>query len=558
MQAENTAIFSGGTIYTMNASAPHAEALVVRGPTIVYVGDVAGAAAYDSPDARHIDLAGGMLLPGFIDAHDHLAMGAAAKVGVDLTGITGTANVLAAVRVWIDAQPADAALRGHGWLPASFDEGTPRREWLDEITGDRPMTLFSADAHDLWFNTAAMRACGITDTTPDPVPGAQYYVRDDDGWPTGHAVEGAAVLAITSPLGYFSPEGIAEAMALTIDRAAGWGITSYFEAGILIGDDQDAAEPVYRILLDRDRAGDLPVRVVGSVWTRNNTDDPEHVARTLRDWNARLASEHVTISVTKMWADGTMMSSGALLLEPFRGRDGEYGTMSFSPEHIEAQVEATQRAGFDMHIHNDGDGSVRVILDAIERVQQRLGRENVRHTVCHNALVHPDDVGRFAELGVVANVTPLWGTDYSGTYIDLYDELLGHDRVERELFPYGDLVRSGATVTYGSDIPGVLIEEVSPLLHIEAAVTRQRPGRPDDRVFIERQRVTLEQALRAATINGAYQLRLEERVGSLEVGKRADLVMLDRNLFEVEPHEIHTARVRLTMMDGRVTFDSLA
>jgi predicted amidohydrolase YtcJ len=257
-----------------------------------------------------------------------------------------------------------------------------------------------------------------------------------------------------------------------------------------------------------------------------------------------------------MWADGTMMSYGALLLELFHGHPHEYGTMSFSPEHIEAQIEATQRAGFDMHIHNDGDGSVRVILDAIERVQERLGRGPERHTVCHNPLVHPTDVGRFAELGVIANVTPLWGTDYSGTYIDIYTDLLGSDRVERESYPNGDLVRSGAVVTFGADIPGVLTEEIAPLMHVEAAVTRQRPGHAEDRTFVERQQMTLDQALHAMTINGAYQLRIDDQVGSLEVGKRADLVVLARNLFDLDPHDIHTTAVRMTMMDGRVTFES--
>lgn len=550
-----TTIFTGGTIYTQNEAAPFAEALVIRGREIVYVGDASGAQGFETTDARHVDLAGGMLLPGFIDAHNHLVMGAAAKVGVDLSGISGTQNVLDAVKTWVDAQPAGAALRGHGWMPSSFEELSPRREWLDEITGDRPMALFSADAHDIWFNTAAMHVCELTNQSPDPVPGAQYYVRDEDGWPTGHGIEGATGLEVASQLGYFSPEGLAEAMKITIDRAPEWGMTSYFEAGILIGETQEAAEPIYEMLIERDNAGTLPLRIVGSVWTRNNTDNPEHVTATLSNWNARLRSEHVTVSVNKMWADGTMMSYGALLLEPFCGTADEHGAMSFSPEHIEAQIEATQRAGFDMHIHNDGDGSLRVVLDAIERVQQRLGHGDARHTVCHNTLVHPDDLGRFAELGIVANVTPMWGTDYNGTYIDVYDELLGHERVERESFPYGDLVRSGAVVTYGADIPGVLIEEVPPLMQIEAAVTRQRPGFPKDRIFIERQRVTLEQALRAATINGAFQLRLEDHVGSLEVGKRADLVVLDRNLFEIDPHEIHAAQVQLTMMDGRVTFE---
>jgi len=547
-------IFTNGLIYTVNDAQPTVEALVVRDGEIVFVGDLSEAEAHIDTNTERIDLHGGTLLPGFIDAHDHLVMGAATKVGVDLSGIVGTEAVLSSIRSWVAAQPPSATLRGHGWMPASFDDGSPRRDWLDEITGDRPMALFSADAHDVWFNTAAMQVCGLSNESPDPVPGAQYFVRDERGWPTGHGVEGATGLLIASRLGYFEPAEIAEAMKLTLDRAPSWGMTSYFEAGILVSETQDSAEPLYQMLMERDTAGTLPVRVVGSVWTRNNTDDPARVAATLTEWHKRLRSEHVTVSVNKMWADGTMMSYGSLLLEPFSDGEHGHGVMSFSPEHIEAQIEATQRAGFDMHIHTDGDGSVRVVLDAIERVQQRIGRGDARHVICHNTLVHPDDIARFVELGVIANVTPLWGTDYNGTYIDVYHELLGRERVERESFPYGDLLRSGAVVTYGADIPGVLIDEIAPLIQIEAAVTRQRPGHPHDRVFVERQRVTLEQAIRAATLNGAYQLRLEHLIGSLEVGKRADLVWLEPNLFALDPHDIHTARIRMTMMDGRVTF----
>ena len=548
--------FSGGLIHTVNDAQPCAEALVVREGVIVYVGDNAGVAEYLTEDTRHVDLQGGMLLPGFIDAHDHLIMGAATKVGVDLSGITGTTNVLNAIENWVKAQPEDSALRGHGWMPASFEEGSPRRQWLDQITGDRPMALLSADAHDIWFNTAAMNLCEITDQSPDPVPGAQYYVRDEDGWPTGHGVEGATCLYIGSRLGYFSPEGITEAMKLTVDPAPSWGITATYDAGILIGETQDESAPIVQMLIDRDQAGNLPLRVVGSVWTRNSHDDPQHVAQTLAQWNKEFVSEHVSISVNKMWADGTMMSFGSLLLEPYCSGNHGLGTMSFSPEHIEAQIEATQKAGFDMHIHNDGDGSVRVILDAIEAVQKRIGRGESRHTVCHNTLVHPDDIPRFAELGVIANVTPLWGTNYNGVYIDVYRELLGEDRVEQESMPYGDLVRSGAVVTYGADIPGVLISEIKPLMHIEAAVTRQRPGFPEDRIFVERQRIELADALKCMTRNAAYQLRLEEQIGSLEVGKKADLVMLEKNLFKIDPHDIHSTKVILTMMDGKITFDA--
>lgn len=554
-------LLAGGPIWTGDPSQPWAQAAVVRGADIVHVGTRDGAAAFVDAGTELIDLDGRMCLPGFIDAHNHLASMALSKLGVNLAGITGRDAVLAAIRDWVAAQPPDAPLRGHAWMPDSFDERSPRREWLDDITGERPMYLFSADAHDSWFNTAAMRAAGIGPDTPDPDPGAQYWVRDPDGMPTGHAVEAAATIPIIVALGLFSVENVRAAQRLTLQPAPSWGMTAYFEAGTIVGATSEDSRWVFEDLIAQDHAGTLPVRVGGSYWTRTPTDDPQAIAEGLSRWNRELTSEHVRISTCKMWADGTFMSGGALMLSPCRGHAADdLGRMTFPPERIEAQIEAVQAAGFDMHIHIDGDGSARVVLDAYEAVARRHRADGPagqrRHVLAHNSMVDPADIGRYAELGVIANCTPLWGTDYNGQYRDIYTRMLGADRVEERLFPYGDLVRSGAVVTYGSDIPGVDIPEIPPLIQIEALLTRQRPGYPDDLPLVARQRIGLHDALRGYTANGAYQLRLEHRTGMLRAGMAADLTVLGEDLFRVAPPEIHAVPVVLTMLDGRITHDA--
>jgi predicted amidohydrolase YtcJ len=174
-------LITNGPIWTGDPAQPWAQAVVVRGRDLVHVGTRAGADDFVDAGTEVIDLRGGMCLPGFVDAHNHLASMALSKLGVSVAGIVGRDAVLAKIREWVAAQPADAPLRGHAWMPDSFEERSPRREWLDEITGDRPMYLFSADAHDSWCNTAALRAAGIGPDTPDPDPGAQYWVRDPDG-----------------------------------------------------------------------------------------------------------------------------------------------------------------------------------------------------------------------------------------------------------------------------------------------------------------------------------------------------------------------------------------
>ena len=218
--------------------------------------------------------------------------------------------------------------------------------------------------------------------------------------------------------------------------------------------------------------------------------------------------------------------------------------------------------GWDHHgeLLNTEAGMLATLDEAIgayQRALERIGNRGTRHAICHNTMVHPDDIARYRQLGLIANATPLWGTDYDGIHRASYERRIGSKRIEERLLPYGDLQRAGVIVSYGADIPGVDLPEIAPLIQIEAAVTRKRPGFPNDIPLVPRQRVTVSEAIRNATWNGAYQLRLEDRIGSIEVGKLADLVVLGDDLIEIPPERIHDVRVLLTMMDGRITHDAL-
>lgn len=549
-------VYTSGLVYTVDPGRPTAEAVAVRGDRIVFVGSARDVGAWIGPKTQVVKLGERMLLPGFIDSHDHLAVLGVTKLGVNVSGITGKEKVFAALREWVAKQPPQATLRGFGWvLHDTFGEEFPRREWLDAITGDRPMYLMTADMHETWFNTAAMKAAGVSANTPDPDPGKQYFVRDPDGTPSGLAIEGAA-FPILIACGMTAPETVRESQRRTLDVAPTMGLTTYLDAGFLLGNQSGRQHWVIEDLIRRDQAGDLPIRIVATVYTRNSSDDPQAIASELVDWNRKYRSAHVKVGACKMWTDGTFIAGTAKLLTPFA--DGEPGgRMLFTQEHVEAQIAAVQKAGFDMHIHADGDGSVRTVLDAFENVQKRLGRQGRRHAMCHMSLVDPVDLPRFRKLGIIVNGTPLWATDYNGIDYNRYMRKLGARRFEEELLPYGDMVRSGATFTIGADLGGVDIDEVPPLLHLEAAVTRQRPGYPNDQVMVARQRMSVADAIKAYTINGAYQLRMEDEVGSIKVGKKADLALLDKSLLKVEPHEIHSAKVLQTMMDGKVTHSAL-
>lgn len=549
-------LIHNGSIYTMNPTQPWAQAVVIRGNKIAYVGTERGARALVDDQTENIDLAGGMCLPGFIDNHLHYLTGPLTKVGFMLAGVKGKEAIQQVIRDWMEANPDSPTVRGSGWLPASFDDVSPKREWLDEVTGDKPALVFSADIHDAWFNTALARQIGLdTPDAPDPLPGKSYYWRDAHGVPEGRASEGPALLPLAVGIGAFTDEGIMDSINLGIMNAPKLGLTSYLDASVNVGASPKDAAKAYELLIALDREGKLPIRVTGTYTSFSPEDDHADSVATLVDWNQRFRSPHVQVSVLKILADGVMQSGGGLLLEPFTHDHSSCGQMTWTHEAMVDLIERVQIAGLDMHIHTDADGTVRAVLDALEATHG-VGVSGRRHQVAHCSMVHPDDLGRFVDLAAIANVTPIWGTDYHEQYIDIYHSLIGAERVNERLFPYGDLVRAGATVTIGSDMPAVELSEIGPLIQIEAAVTRRQPGWPDAKPLVERQRMALHDALAAYTINGAYATRREHQIGSIEVGKEADLVMLADDLFRVDPSQIHSVAVRMTMMDGHITHQS--
>ncbi|KAI9031231.1 amidohydrolase 3 [Hyaloraphidium curvatum] len=222
------------------------------------------------------------------------------------------------------------------------------------------------------------------------------------------------------------------------------------------------------------------------------------------------------------------------------------GGWVMTPDAALRLTAAANAAGIDVHIHACGDAGVRVALDAFENVRKTRPDLTPRNTVSHLEFCHPDDVERFAELGVTANGTPIWGCDYRGD-----------ERFPRDYCPYGAVVKTGANVTFGADCPGCEVHEIAPLVQMEVAVTRRRPGRADDRPVGPDNGVSVAEALRCYTLNGAYALRLEKETGSIRVGKRADLVLLGASPFGVAPHRIHAIPVLFTMLGGRVTHSAL-
>ncbi|MFO7164630.1 MAG: amidohydrolase [Mycolicibacterium hassiacum] len=545
-------VFRGGAVYTMNARQPWAQAVAVRGNRIVAVGGDDEATAAAGPGAHTVDLNGRMLLPGFIEAHIHPLVGSFFTCGVDLQ-VADRDAALAAIAAHVRAHPT-GPVRGFGWRVDMFGPQGPTRAELDELIPDRPAILFAIDAHSAWVNSAALRLAGITRDTADPVPGFSFYVRDDDGEPTGWVLELPAVLGLVDAVEPMTRAVLTRLLAQWAPKAAAAGITAVFDAGLPPGPGDPGA--LVGVYTDLEAQGLLPFRVVASHIVKAPPVD-DAVARTtaLRD---RFATDLVKAGVLKILGDGTAEGYTAHLLEPYADRPDSVGSSPFSPQDWHRLVVDADAAGLDVHIHAIGDRTVRTALDAIEAAVTHNPPRDRRHVIAHLVLVDEADVPRFGELGVIAQFSANWFSADPST-VEIALQRYGPHR-QRRFFRPRALLDAGATIAFGTDWPAAgYFSTYKPLDAIQVAVTRRLIGRPDaDMLEPERERLDLHQALHAATLGAARALRLDHVAGSIEVGKAADLVVLRRNLFDLDPHEIAATPIDVTMMNGRVTHGSLS
>ncbi|MCH9710287.1 MAG: amidohydrolase [Actinomycetia bacterium] len=544
---ETTTVFRGGAVYTCDPQRPWAQAIAVRGRSIISVGSEDDVLAAAGPVTEVVELQGRMLLPGFVEAHIHPLVGGFLTAGVDLQ-VSTKAEALAAIADHARSEPT-GPIRGFGWRMDMFGPGGPRREDLDAILPDRAALLFAIDAHSLWLNSAALRIAGISVGTPDPVPGFSFFERDATGEPTGFISELPAMLPVIDSIAPMTEDVLGQLLSDWLPKAAAAGITAVFDAGMPpLGDDPTALAGIYT---DLEAAGRLPFRVVTSHLVKSPPiGNAVAQARQLRD---RLGTELVRGGVLKIFGDGTIEGHTAHLLAPYSDRPDSVGLSPFTEAQWRQLVAEADAAGIDCHIHAIGDRAVRSALDAIEAAIAVNPEWDRRHAVAHLQLVDDADAPRFGELGVIAQFTGNWMSVYPADGVLI--ERCGTQR-ESQMYRPRAVLDGGGVVAFGTDWPAAAhTSTYRPLDAIEIAVTRQRVGESGAPVREPRgQRLELTQALHAATLGAARQLRLEHLVGSLEPGKRADLVVLSHNLFEVAPHRLASTTVDLTMMNGRITY----
>ena len=544
---ENAAdtVIINANVYTVNSVQPWAQAVAISGNEIVFVGDSAGAETLIGPSTAVIDAGGNLLLPGFIDTHIHPIAGGGYAKALSLDTFGNVEQWVTAIDEYAKANEDAPLLFGYGFLATTFGPVGPTRQLIDEVVPDRPVLIMDEGFHAAWANTAALEALNITQDTPDPVPGYSYYKRDENGDATGYLLEGTAGMAMDA-LDVITEDVIVEGTALIIDTMNRYGITSAFDAGALAD-----LETTRNVLRGVEAAGEMTVRLSGSA-RPETSEDADSAFALIKAHRDQIKGDRYFYNTLKIPNDGTVEGRTAAMFEDYQGEPGNSGFTVFTEEQVARMMVEAASADIDVHVHALGERAIHETLNAIEIAREAQPDSETRYTICHIQVITDQDLDRFAELDVIAQSTPLWAA-----YDTYGEQFVSEDQFNR-YWRFKSLADRGVKLSFGSDFPasGAGTLGISPVVQIEIGHTRQDPGDPNSPVQPrELERLSVEELVLGFTLDAAYQLHMEDEIGSIEVGKKADLVILDQNIFEVDPYTIHQTEVVMTMLDGEVIYE---
>jgi predicted amidohydrolase YtcJ len=536
----------GGRIATMDPARSWASALAVRDGRIVAVGSDAAIREQIGPRTRVIEGRGRTVTPGFGDAHVHPVHAGLDQLRCELRGSRGIPAYLDVIAAYAASHPDEAWIRGGGWSMDDFPGGVPTRTDLDRVVPDRPALLRSRDGHTAWVNTLALDLAGVTAGTADPEDGR--IDRDAAGEPIGSLQEGAVDLVDRFAPGTTRDELVA-ALRLAQAELHALGITNWQDAIVR----PDAEEIAYVELAGR---GELSARVVGALWWERSRG-AEQIGE-LVERRTRTTTDRYRATSVKIMQDGVIENFTAGVLDPYLDLAGRptdnRGLSQVDPEALKGYVATLDELGFQPHFHALAERAVREALDAVEAARRANGLSDTRPHIAHIQVIHPDDIRRFRELNVVANAQPLWAIR-EGQMEKLTIPFLGPERTTWQ-YPFRALLAAGATLAMGSDWS---VSSANPLLEMEVAVNRTTDAYGADYpVFLPEQRIDLMDALGGFTAGTAWVNHLEDDLGSIEVGKTGDFVVLDRDLFDRGAGKIREARVVATFIDGAPVFEDPA
>jgi hypothetical protein len=546
-------VLQNGFVYTVDKQHRHTEAVAVRDNKIAYVGHTEGVQEYIGPNTEVIDLTGKMLLPGFVDSHAHASATINEDDSVMLYHLESKEAYVAAVKSFAEKHPDMDVIYGNGWNNEAFPPLGPLKEDLDRVVSDRPVSLMSNDGHSIWVNTRALEMAGVTKDTPCPY-GGMIEMNPATGEPSGTIRETARDL-VQNVLPPYTVEqmkiGIREFMA----EAARVGITTVHDPMLLLPESDGQLNgygsarnciPAYEALLEN---REMTLRVRGTILTdptKGDTQVPAIVSACNRQQNPLFQ-----IIGAKVFVDGVVEGGTAFLLEPYAHKPDFRGEPLWEQKDLNALCRAVDREKRQIHIHAIGDAAIRMSLNALAYAKDQNGRRDSRHLITHLQVVDYADIPRFAELNIVGVPQPFWHV--KGEYFwGLEAKYLGRERAEKE-YPMKSFLDAGVTLACASDYP---VQVPSPpLLAIQLGITRCIPGEKDpNEILGPDERMSLEDMIAAYTINGAYANFAEKETGSIEVGKKADMIVLDRNLFDIPETEIAATEVLMTLFEGKAIY----
>jgi len=532
-------ILRGAAVYTLDANKPWASAVVIRDGRIAYVGDDAGALALRAARTRIVDLDGRMLLPGLHDAHMHPMSGGIRLLRCQLDHVATAEQMYAAASACAARRPPRDWVLGTGWSPRRIDPHSLDRAQFDRRVADRPALFASEDGFLAWVNAKALALAGI-DPQGDGPELAGLHRDPATHRPTG-IVEAAALDLVRQRIPKPGSDEYRAALRAASAIANAHGITSVFDANV-----SPEMLDAYR---DADRAGELRLRVVAA-----QRIDPKRGAEQVDALIARrdaMRGKRLRADAAKIFLDGEIDMHTAAMLAPYAGST-ERGELMIARDTLDAIVRRLDADGFLIHMHAMGDAAVRAGLDAIENAARANGSRDRRHQLAHIGVADVDDIARFGKLDVGANFTPVWfqadDPASAGTLA-----ALGPERAQRN-YPIASIAAGGGRIAASSDWPS---PSMNPLLGMQIALTRQ-PYDGRQPALQPQERVDLAAIIAAYTRNAAWLAREEAIDGTIETGKAADLVVLERNLFDVPPARLREVRVLLTLLDGRVVYRNAA
>lgn len=541
-------VYRNAVVHTVDPDRPTASAVAVTGDRITAVGDDATITALAGPGTEIVDLGGRLLLPGFVDAHNHLRLGSDVA-SAQLAGAATLDEVYRRLTEWIAANPDASWIEGESLDYSAFPAGQmPTAADLDTITGDRPAFVLTYDVHTVWLNTAALRFLGITREHTE-LPFGTAKLDPQTGEPTGFltnfAVKGLArdgQRAMAEFLPWASEDRRYGRLLSSLDMAIANGLTTVVEP-------QNSLDDIGLFTRARNE-GRLKSRVIAGLFHPRGTP-----ASDLADFTEAITQhqdDQFRLGPLKLYIDDVVEPHTAALLEPYYNEPGNRGATYYEPTEFAEVLTGLDAAGFQAFVHATGDRGIRTVLDGVAAARAANGDRDARHQIVHVECLHPDDVARFAELGVVACMQPRHGApDVAGPGKD-WAEAIGPERSEHA-WAFRSLQQAGAVLAFSSDWT---VAEMDPLSHLYTAVTRR--GRGDTPAWVPEQGITLDEAVYAYTMGSAYANFCEDNRGSITPGKYADFAVVSDNIFAGPPEAIRDATIDMTIVGGETEFDRSA